>query len=221
MTAIGSVGAAALSSLLPRDYSASAIGLLFLGMTWLLVLREDDALVQTRGLSLGGILERAPIDVRRVAREAFWASVWALGLALLLFPPFWLGYVFWWKPTHAFHFMLPRAPVDEALGQWLVIAFPEEAFFRGYLMSELEEREGRKVNIFGVPLGAGWLMSAALFAVGHVLTVPSPARLAVFFPALLFGWLRKRTGGIGASVTFHALCNLFSATLARSYGIGP
>jgi membrane protease YdiL (CAAX protease family) len=43
----------------------------------------------------------------------------------------------------------------------------------------------------------------------------------VFFPALVFGWMRARTGGIGAAVLFHALCNIFSATLARGYGLGP
>jgi membrane protease YdiL (CAAX protease family) len=42
----------------------------------------------------------------------------------------------------------------------------------------------------------------------------------VFFPALLFGWLRARTGGIGAPVVFHALCNLFADYLAKSYGFG-
>jgi membrane protease YdiL (CAAX protease family) len=45
-----------------------------------------------------------------------------------------------------------------------------------------------------------------------------PARLAVFFPALLFGWLRARTGGIGASVCFHAICNVYSQLLGRGYG---
>ena len=58
---------------------------------------------------------------------------------------------------------------------------------------------------------------AFIFAVGHVLTIPHVSRLAVFFPALLFGWLRARTGGIGAGVLFHAMCNLFSAALARGY----
>ena len=53
----------------------------------------------------------------------------------------------------------------------------------------------------------------------RVLTEPHPARLAVFFPSLLFGWLRARTGGIGTSVIFHAMCNLFVAVLARGYGL--
>jgi membrane protease YdiL (CAAX protease family) len=52
-----------------------------------------------------------------------------------------------------------------------------------------------------------------------VATVPLPTRLAVFFPALLFGWLRARTGGIGASLTFHMLCNVYSQALGRGYGM--
>ena len=40
----------------------------------------------------------------------------------------------------------------------------------------------------------------------------------MFFPALLFGWLRCRTGGIGAA-WLHAMSNLFSATLGRGYGL--
>jgi membrane protease YdiL (CAAX protease family) len=103
----------------------------------------------------------------------------------------------------------------------LVIALPEEAFFRGYLQSALDGRwKGRSWRILGADLGPGWLLSAAIFAVGHVLTIPNPARLAVFFPALLFGWMRARTGGVGAAVLFHAMCNLFSMWLAHGYGLG-
>ncbi|MFI5301533.1 MAG: type II CAAX prenyl endopeptidase Rce1 family protein, partial [Polyangiales bacterium] len=49
----------------------------------------------------------------------------------------------------------------------------------------------------------------------HLATVHDPARLAVFFPSLLFGWMRARTGGIGAGIAFHAACNLLSDGLAR------
>ena len=38
------------------------------------------------------------------------------------------------------------------------------------------------------------------------------------FPSLVFGWLRARTEGVGASIAFHASCNLFSATLLQAYG---
>ena len=57
---------------------------------------------------------------------------------------------------------------------------------------------------------AGEYVSILLFA--------DPARLAVFFPSLLFGWMRSRTRGIGAGVAFHAMCNIFSETLMRGYG---
>jgi hypothetical protein len=73
--------------------------------------------------------------------------------------------------------------------------------------------------VLGAPIGWGLLVSSLIFAIGHFVTVPVPARFAVFFPSLLFGWLRARTGGIGASLTFHAFCNVFSETLGRAYGV--
>jgi membrane protease YdiL (CAAX protease family) len=36
----------------------------------------------------------------------------------------------------------------------------------------------------------------------------------------VFGWLRARTGGVGAPVAFHALCNLLSESLMRGTGLG-
>jgi membrane protease YdiL (CAAX protease family) len=65
----------------------------------------------------------------------------------------------------------------------------------------------------------GWalVVSSALFAVSHVAVIPNPQRLAVFFPALLFGWMRARTGSIAAGAAFHALCNLLSDVLHTSY----
>ena len=65
------------------------------------------------------------------------------------------------------------------------------------------------------------VVTSAVFALGHLATVPEPARLAVFFPSLAFGWLRARTGGIGAGVLYHASCNLFASFLGRGYGLLP
>jgi membrane protease YdiL (CAAX protease family) len=41
-----------------------------------------------------------------------------------------------------------------------------------------------------------------VFDVNH-----SPQRLLVFFPSLVFGWLRLRTGSLLPGIFFHALCN--------------
>lgn len=211
--------ATALSYLLPESWAATGVGFTFLGATYWLVVRSDDtAQIREFGLSLGGLLEPAPLSAPRLLREALVAVLYALAAAVIIYPCFWLGFRMWWK-VDAFQ-AAPLQPVlSDALGQLLVIALPEEAFYRGYLQTSLERELNKSVSILGARVGLGLLVTSAIFAVGHLLTELSPARLAVFFPSLVFGFLRARTGGIGASLVFHALCNLFSAYLLRSYGL--
>jgi uncharacterized protein len=207
------------SYLVPERYAATVVGVGFLAATWILVLRRDEATVRAYGLSLGGLLEPAPVDPRRLLRDAIVAAGWALLFVAATLPAFAYGYRVYWHPRAHFALRLPASIFDEIAGQLVVIALPEEAFFRGYLQTALDRVFPPRVRVLGADLGPGWLLSAAIFAVGHVLTIPHPARLAVFFPALAFGWLRQRTGGIGASVLYHASCNLFAAALARGYGL--
>jgi membrane protease YdiL (CAAX protease family) len=203
----------------PKSVAATGVGLVFLAATWFSTIRREDGDAGIWGISLGGLLDRERISYRRVIRETAIALAWAAALALVFFAPFYFGYRLFWQPRHAFMFRLPSSIVDDIAGQLFVIALPEEAFFRGYLQTALESAWRPKLRILGAELGLGWLVSAAVFAVGHVLTTPSPARLAVFFPALVFGYLRARTRGIGAGVAFHAACNIYSATLARGFGM--
>lgn len=215
-------GSALLSYVLPPDYQALGVAAVFLGGAYVMVVRHDDAgLIRHFGLSLGGVVEPEPIDYRRLYGSSLKALGWALLLAAIAFPPFWLGYVRWYEVAGPFIPAAPPALLDDVLGQLLVIALPEEAFYRGYLQTAADDALGAKVKILGARVGAGLLVTSALFALGHLATQPHPARLAVFFPALVFGWLRARTGGIGASLTFHALCNLFADYLAQSYGLAP
>jgi membrane protease YdiL (CAAX protease family) len=209
----------AASYLVPERYAATVVGVGFLTATWVLVLRHDEATVRAHGLSLGGLLEPARIDPRRLFRDALVAVGWALLFVVVTFPVFAWGYRLYWHPRAHFALRMPASILDEIAGQLVVIALPEEAFFRGYLQTALDRVFPPRLRVLGADLGPGWLLSAAIFAVGHVLTIPHPARLAVFFPALVFGWLRQRTGGIGASVLFHASCNVFSALLGRGYGL--
>lgn len=217
--AITSSVVTAASYLTPERYAATAVGILFLAATWWLVLRHDELTVRAYGLSLGGLLEPTHIDPIRLTREAARALGWAALLVAIAFPPFWFGYRWWWHPHHAFHMRWPPSLFDEIAGQLVVIALPEEAFFRGYLQTSLDRAWPPRLRILGADVGPGLLVSAAIFALGHLLTIRHPARLAVFFPALIFGWLRARTGGVGTGVLFHAACNLFSALLGRSYGL--
>jgi membrane protease YdiL (CAAX protease family) len=201
-----------------RDYAGTLIGLTFLAVTYFAVLRHDASTIRRHGLALGGLLEPEPIRIDRLVRDALVALGWALSFAALVFPPFWLGWLRFWKPESGFSpadFSVVR---DGALTQLLAIALPEEAFYRGYLQSRLDEAWPPRFRVFGAELGPSILVTSALFALGHVATEFHPNRLGVFFPSLLFGFLRAKTRGIGACVVFHALCNLFADYIARSYG---
>jgi membrane protease YdiL (CAAX protease family) len=104
-----------------------------------------------------------------------------------------------------------------ALDQLLVVAVPEELFFRGYLQGRLEERFPPRRTLFGAAVGPASIISSALFAVGHVLVDLNPMRLAVFVPGLVFSWMRSRTGAIAAGALYHALCNVYSDVVHRSF----
>jgi membrane protease YdiL (CAAX protease family) len=210
----------AASMFVPEKYVATAVGLVFLAATGVLVWRKDDAFVERMGLALGGLVMPGRTDARKTALEAARAIAWALAFAAVVFVPFWLGWRWWWAPKQTFGLrIVPLEALNEAFGQLVVIALPEEAFYRGYLQSRLDEAIAPRLRIAGAAIGPSLVVASAIFAIGHVATIHAPARLAVFFPALLFGWLRARTGGVGASVVFHALCNLFSEALGRGYGV--
>jgi membrane protease YdiL (CAAX protease family) len=208
----------AASALLPDRFVAAIVGFIFLGATWVLVWRRDDAHVNASGLSLGGLVLPGRIDGARLFRHAKSALFFAGLLSAITFGPFFLGFRAYWRPTTPFSFPMPLTDVvSEAFGQLVIIALPEEAFYRGYLQSRLERAMPSRVRVFGATVGPALLVTSLIFALGHVATIRNPARLAVFFPSLAFGWLRKRTFGIGAGVLFHAMCNIFSEVLARGY----
>ncbi len=95
------------------------------------------------------------------------------------------------------------------LTQIVLVAIPEEFFFRGYLQERFHKAWGRaKWTVLGLPITWGIVVSSVLFALVHVVATPHVTRLAVFFPSLLFGALREKTGGITASVFYHTACNL-------------
>lgn len=81
--------------------------------------------------------------------------------------------------------------------QAFLVALPEEVFFRGYLYDALEEK--------------GWepiIASSLLFAAGHLVIHASAYRALTFFPALLFGWGRRKSGNLYVPVFLHLLFNL-------------
>lgn len=165
------------------------------------------------------------------ARDAGWRFdrlgrdlAWSLGACLLVLPLFTAGFVLFMKwsallPAEVRWYLGPyardrplrlRLPMDwDFAGQVAgnaAVAFSEEFFYRGYMTLRFEERWG--------PVRSA-LAAAALFALGHLLT-PAPWRLTVFFPALLFAWLRNRTRTIAGASIAHFLCNVWLLILERS-----
>jgi len=103
------------------------------------------------------------------------------------------------------------------LTQVLLIAIPEEFFYRGYLQGTLERALRGRVAGPRMRVAVAILITSALFGLGHFLVDFEPQRLAVFFPSLLFGAMRVWTGSIGAAVLFHAASNIVVDLLSKSY----
>lgn len=157
-----------------------------------------------------------------------------VGAVAVVFPLFMIGYVIFYNLACApdAPALLARLPLPHQCARWggfegieapeldwelaklaffqvIVVALPEELFFRGFLLNLLEKAMPPKRRIWGGGVGKALVIAAVLFALTHVLVMFDPRRLAVFFPALLFGWMYSATRSILAGVIFHAAANLF------------
>ena len=70
--------------------------------------------------------------------------------------------------------------------------------------------------MLGARLGRAFWVTQVLFALGH-LAQGLPFRMAVFFPAILFGWMRERTGSVVGAALLHALFNLLVIVLQACF----
>jgi CAAX protease family protein len=113
-----------------------------------------------------------------------------------------------------------RVPPDffrwQVAAQLVVVALPEELFFRGYIQGRLEDALPPTRTFLGARLGWAWLLAAVLFALGHYLVSFEPQMLTRFFPGLVFGWMFARTRSILPGTLFHAACNLIMSALSAS-----
>jgi membrane protease YdiL (CAAX protease family) len=159
----------------------------------------------------------AAIAVAAIVFPVFAAGFWAFAEALPALPAALARAL---APYAGAPRLAPRLPPGFALAvplQLLVVALPEELFYRGFVQTAwARTAPDRGVKVLGARLGAGFVATQALFAIGHLVAL-QPWRLGTFFPGLLFGWLRERTGGLAAPVVLHALSNLFIATLEASF----
>jgi len=169
-------------------------------------------------------VERIPLSSLGLGRPPLGQSLRLVSLWILIsYPPF---YLVWGLVQHrylgrTFHLEWPPDFGNAILIQLLAIALPEEVFFRGYLQDRLNSVFGRPWRLWGAELGPGLFLTALLFVLCHLLIAINWVRLAIFFPALLFGWMRERTGSLLPPVLFHALSNLTFIVAQAGFHSGP
>lgn len=164
---------------------------------------------------------RRPIDFLDRGWRAYGRSLaYFAVVALIVFPPFLLcahGWQVWIAKMKWSQLAVYPGIVNAALFQLLLVALPEEFFFRGYFQSAMALIFPKPWRVLGANLGLGWIVTALVFAIAHTAVTFRWWHFSIFFPALLFGWLRERTGSITAPVLFHAASNILMDWFARCY----
>ena len=160
-------------------------------------------------LALGGVLWVAAMFVRQAGlswhemgfrwiqrpgsiRPALWVSAAALSLNVLA--------------MNLSSFRLRSVPLETWVYQATLPGIVEEAVFRGVLLSLLDHAFVARKNLFGAPVGWGGVTVTLLFLALHGVTVGT--LLGVLPAALLYLWLRARTGSLAAPIVVHNLWNL-------------
>ena len=127
------------------------------------------------------------------------------------------------RPVHAREFLgiWPTSVLKLVAYHLFFVAIPEELFYRGYLQTRLDEAFGTRWRVAGASIGPGLFITSIIFAAGHSIVQVQWWHFAIFFPSLLFGWMRARTGQIVAGAFFHAWSNVTVSTLDTLYGVVP
>lgn len=164
-----------------------------------------------KGLALGlGVPLLLVFPVFVVGYFAFYELVCDGALADLAPPGMCLRYDGWQQISLP---VVDFGLLEFAAIQLIVVALPEELFFRGCLLQLLEKAIPPKRRLWGGGIGWALVISAVLFALIHIPRDGDPRALATFFPGLLFGWMRSATGSILAPTVAHASSNVLVRVL--------
>jgi membrane protease YdiL (CAAX protease family) len=105
------------------------------------------------------------------------------------------------------------------LYQFIYIAVAEEVFFRGYLQSNILRLT--KAVMGERPRRQQWTsigISAACFALAHVIVQGRITSALTFLPGLVLGWLFIRTKSLLAPILFHGLANACYLVMLAALG---
>jgi len=173
-----------------------------------------------QGMTLEGLLALAVILATRSARtsglgfkieRAAWRDAGLVTAAFLLFVVARNAALRWAGLSG------PDAPLglEYLVYQATLPGLAEELTYRGVIQSHLGQTMPRPWKLFNARLGLGFAITALLFWAVHAVRVDDLAisfhwqTISMQLPAaLLFGWLRERTGSIWPVVFAHNLVNL-------------
>lgn len=211
------------------------VAALFLWATTMLAIRFIDAvplaLVQENSLLVTAILQiYVPViwglnkghklDYWVLPQKQVWPTVkWFLICALLFYPVVALGNHFYqqWFFGNAYHAGHMKDFWIYMLTHILVVAFPEEFFFRGFLTDAFRQKFTSRFSVFGASFSWADVSVCLIFAFSHSLITLRWWHIFIFFPSLVFAWLRHKTGSIWASVLFHGFSNVLAYWFAAHY----
>ncbi len=104
-----------------------------------------------------------------------------------------------------------------SLHQFLYVAVAEEVFFRGYVQANTMRLLGRTSRLSSTARQCIVVsVSAACFAVAHVIVQGQITSALTFLPGLLMAWLFLRTRTLLAPIVFHGLANISYGVMAAT-----
>lgn len=153
---------------------------------------------------------------------------WSVRLSLIIFIPYVAFYIgFYWLNAEylsqrlLFSFNIPPRLWQEIATQLLVVALPEELYYRGFLQGVFLKKWPAQLFVWGLPLGRAILFTNILFASAHLMNGFSPARLLTFFPGMIFSWIVYKRKNLLSAIIFHAACNILGQILYHSLFLRP
>ena len=171
-----------------------------------------------------------PTAIRRAEFAEIGLNIRQIGLTLLvvcrtcvvvfsaLFAGLWL--------LKSFGLGLPLQPVQPKEQSWIswlfyqfmYVAVTEEVFFRGYVQNNILKltkpgKDGQRRLWKWLSI----LLSAACFAVAHIIIQGRIMLVLTFLPGLICGWLFIRTKSLLAPILFHGLANTCYCVMAAVF----
>jgi len=153
-------------------------------------------------------------------RRRMLSSLRAVFLSCILLFPAALLVLWLLKQCGCQFYLSPVAPAGNHWLTWLFyqfmyVAIAEELFFRGYIQTRILTLM-RMLPAIQAPM-CRWMticISAAVFALAHVIVKGSMLSALTFLPGLVLAWLFIRTRSLLAPILFHGLANAFYFAIA-------